>query len=151
MISPSPKLFPTPPPSPPINSSSSPPPPPPNPSQVTANGVISLNASFMDYIAKKFPCTSCTGNIIICPFWADLDTTINGTISHNNGTLNRRIAARVTQLIQEIFQYNFSPSGTFISTWDELPHHNAQHNRTLLSMVSKTKGTITLPNYRTVQ
>ena len=134
-------------PPPPPNSSSSPPPPPPpphkllipNPSQVTANGVISLNASFIDYMAKKFPCTSCPlGNIIICPFWADLDTRYAGTISHNNGTLNTTIATRVTQLIQEIFRYNFSPSGIFISTWDRLPHHNVQLNPELLSVVSKT-------------
>ena len=80
--------------------------------------------------------------IIICPFWADLDSTLAGTISHNNGTLNTSIAIRVKQLIRENFGYNFSPSGIFISTWDRLPHHEARttDNPGLLSIVSAKTG-----------
>lgn len=103
-------------------------------SQVTANGVISINESFMEYTARSFPHT--VGNIIICPFWADLDTSFTGTISHNNGSLNSAITTRVTRLIQEAFGYNFNPSGVFISTWDRLPHHNALSEPYLLSIVS---------------
>ena len=105
-------------------------------SQVTANGVISLDDMFSEYAPMQFPYTS--GNIIICPFWADLDSTLAGTISHNNGTLNTSIAIRVKQLIRENFGYNFSPSGIFISTWDGLPHHEARATEDpgLLSIVS---------------
>ena len=91
--------------------------------QITANGVVTFNAVFSEFSAQQFPHTDSL--VILCPFWADLDTTRNGTISHNNGSAN---GTRVTQLIQNSFGYTFTPIVVFIATWDGLPHHNAPNH-----------------------
>ena len=95
------------------------------PTQITANGVVTLNDEFDDYVAQSFPYTD-SNLVIICPFWADLDTRRIGTISHNSA--NATMTARVTQLIQNSFGYTFTPIVVFIATWDGLPHHNAPNH-----------------------
>ena len=88
------------------------------PTQITANGVVTFNDVFKAQ-PLSIPRTS---GLVICPFWADTDTT-NGTISHNNGSDAN--VTRVTQLIQESFGYTFTPTVVFTATWDGLPHDSA--------------------------
>jgi hypothetical protein len=87
-------------------------------------------------MATPFPFPFTFGNVIICPFWADLDTSVGGTISYNNGTQNTNITTRVAQLIQEAFGCNFNPTGVFTTTWNMLPHHDALGSISLRSLVS---------------
>jgi hypothetical protein len=56
-----------------------------------------------------------------------LNSRVGGTISHNNvnGITNANI---VTQQIQEAFEYDFYPTGVFISTWNRLPHFGTPGN-----------------------
>jgi len=52
----------------------------------------------------------------ICPFCVDL----YGRMFYNNGIPDAVATAKVTQLIQESFEYSFIPTGIFIATWDNV-------------------------------
>ena len=54
-------------------------------------------------------------SIGIYPFWAWL---YSGTTLHINNVLDGNKIIRITQLIQESFEYDFIPTGVFVATWD---------------------------------
>ena len=91
------------------------------PSQVNTNGVISLRRVFAEYNSGPFPYDT-SGEIIICPFWTDLDSSFRGTISHNS-ILDTGKMNRITQLIQESFGYSFVSTAVFTATWDAVPYY----------------------------
>ena len=91
-------------------------------SQVNSNGVISLGGGFTEYSSNPFPYA--TGEILICPFWADLDPSFNGGgIISQSSVLDVIKTSKITQLIQESFGYSFVPTGVFTATWDAVPYY----------------------------
>ena len=92
-------------------------------SQVNSNGVISLGGGFTKYSSNPFPYG--TGEILICPFWVDLDSrpsTGGGTISQSS-VLDVCKTTKITQLIQESFGYSFVSTAVFTATWDAVPYY----------------------------
>ena len=105
-------------------------------SQVNTNGVISLGGGFTEYSSNPFPYA--TGEILICPFWVDLDSrpsTGGGTISQSS-VLDVSMTTKITQLIQESFGYSFVPTAVFTATWDAVPYYRT--NRVSLHVPDST-------------
>ena len=89
--------------------------------QVNSNGVISFGGEFTNINSEPFPLYT-DDIIIVCPFWTDLISQHNGTITQNS-TLDTNTMNRITQLIQESFGYSFVPTGVFTVTWDTVPYY----------------------------
>ena len=105
-------------------------------SQVNTNGVISLGGGFKEYISNPFPYA--TGEILICPFWVDLDSSSrngDGIISQSS-VLDVSKSTKITQLIQESFGYSFVPTGVYTATWDAVPYYRT--NRVSLHVPDST-------------
>ena len=90
--------------------------------QVNTNGVISLKGIFHEHNSREFPYAS--GKILICPFWADLDSSSNrGGIISQSSVLDVIKTANITRLIQESLGYSFVPTAVFTATWDAVPYY----------------------------
>ena len=81
---------------------------------------------FSEFLPQPFPHTN--EDVIICPFWDDIDIRYAGLIYHNNDRSNRVTRSRVTQLIQESLGFSFNPTGVFVATWDAVSYRAAGLN-----------------------
>ena len=83
--------------------------------QVNANGVISLRKGFDDFNSRPFPLF--TDDILIAPFWDDINIEITGQIFYrfsNDSSLLTLFQSYIND------SSDFSPVSLFIATWDRV-------------------------------
>jgi len=90
--------------------------------QVNNNGIISFENSFSSFNPSRFP----TGNHLIAPYWADVDTSSVGSgMIFYRQTTNNSLLQRVSKEIQDGLSVSFFPSHLFIATWDAVSHFSS--------------------------
>lgn len=105
--------------------------------QVNTNGVVSFLQNVVQYTPDSFP----LGNDrrMIAPFWADVDTTTNGTVWYRETTdfnLLREATDEVGRVFAVDFKFNpFRAEWMLIATWDRVPFYNA-HGANVITNVS---------------
>ena len=88
-------------------------------SQVNANGVISFRREFHEFVTSPFPLDS--ADILIAPFWADIDITDSGQIFYRFSN-DLMLLSRFQSDIND--GSGFSPVSLFIATWDRVAAFN---------------------------
>ena len=94
--------------------------------QVATNGLISVHENITEYVPRRFP----TSDIIIAPFWGDVDNRNGaGTISYGV-TRDSSLLERAKNLIREAFPdlSIFEPEYIFVATWDSVGYFNMQRD-----------------------
>ena len=95
-----------------------------NPLQVGTNGYFSFGISQTVYSPSLFSSTS-TPNYLVAPFWADIDTTIHGSISyevHNTsaGSSSTALLNRVSTFISNQQSTQFSGTWMLVASWNQV-------------------------------
>ena len=85
--------------------------------QVNSNGVLSFRSSFTTPSPQSLPLS--TSDIIVAPFWADVDITNAGNIFYRF-TNDTNILNGVEEKIRGAYNVDFSPALLFIATWDRV-------------------------------
>ena len=85
--------------------------------QVNSNGILSISEPFTDPNSIPFPLS--TGDILIAPFWDNIDVTQGGQILYR---LTDDVAIRNTvgAMVNDGLGDDFFPSSVFIATWDRV-------------------------------
>ena len=91
--------------------------------QVSTNGLLSLNTTSSSFTPEKFP----TDDPIIAPFWADADTTCNGSVYYTNSSItNVSLLNRAADIINTAFtDANFVPQQLYVITWFEVDYYRS--------------------------
>ena len=94
---------------------------------MATNGVIGFNnsSSFND-TPREFP----TDGVLIAPFWGDVDTQINGSITFEEINNNESVQ-KATTFIQNAFPGHdtFAPDLLAIVTWKEVGYYDSQFDK----------------------
>ena len=101
---------------------------------MNANGVISFRKDFEDYDSKPFPLL--TDDILIAPFWEDVDINIAGQIFYrfsNDSSLLSLFQSYIND------SSNFSPVSLFIATWDGVAQLDGDRNMVRIMSVQLTQ------------
>ncbi|XP_033646828.1 sushi domain-containing protein 2-like [Asterias rubens] len=128
---------------------------------VNTNGVVSFLQNVVQYTPDSFP----LGNDrrMIAPFWADVDTTTNGTVWYRETTdfnLLREATDEVGRVFAVDFKFNpFRAEWMLIATWDRVPFYNAhganvitnRQNTFQAVLVTDGKYSFTFFNYGEIQ
>ena len=88
--------------------------------------MISVDENITEYIPRRFP----TSDIIIAPFWGDVDNRNGaGTISYGV-TRDSSLLERAKNLIREAFPdlSIFEPEYILVATWDRVGYFNMQRD-----------------------
>ena len=74
----------------------------------------------MKYNPRMFPVLS----PLVAPFWADADTTQNGTVWYGERSQDIHDLDCARQNVRKYFcQEDFEPIFVFVATWDKVPHY----------------------------
>jgi len=90
--------------------------------QVNENGVISFRRSFSTFTPRLF---SQVDQMIIAPYWADVDIRRTGNIYYRQ-TTDPSLLARATSEIRAVFPESLNVSSLLIATWNRVGYYN-QH------------------------
>ena len=110
--------------------------------QINNNGLLSFEDSVTSYSAQPFPITASqfepvTKNIIIAPYWADVDTRTagSGAVWYRQ-TANSTLLERARQEVIEIFLLypeidgeTYNPTTLIIATWDKVGFYNRKFDK----------------------
>ena len=96
--------------------------------QVNANGVVSFSYPFVESSVLLFPLTG--DDVIIAPFWADVDITGTGDIYYRQ-TTDSGLLARANSEIQKAFPAaeDVSIQNLLIATWDRVGYYPQQTDK----------------------
>ena len=84
---------------------------------MSSNGVLSFRQPFSKYATVPFPFAT---EILIAPFWIDVDIQLAGQVSYRFST-DQSLLDAAQVLINESLNVYFSPAFLFIATWDKVP------------------------------
>ena len=109
--------------------------------QVSTNGVVSFGAPFTNPSSSPFPLSR--SDVLIAPFWDDFNVDNGGQIlfrlSENQTLLNQ-----VGSIINDSFEYDFTPTMLFIVTWNRIPEYGRSSN--IVSVIIMFSHTIAVAN-----
>ena len=94
--------------------------------QVNANGVLSFRNLFSDHTPETFPLDSEQGDLIIAPFWYNVDIRLAGQVFYRQ-TSSPTFLHRVGVNISRAFDTDFSPQLLFIATWSGITKYLGMH------------------------
>ena len=89
--------------------------------QVNNNGDLTFNAPYSGYNPQPFPIS---GNPMIAPFFADVDTRGTGKVWYRVTNDSTLLAKAVTDTRPSLAGQNFAPMWLFIATWDHVGYYN---------------------------
>ena len=105
--------------------------------QINNNGLLSFEGPVTSYSSQPFPIAAsqfepATKNIIIAPYWADVDTRTagSGAVWYRqtaNSTLLGRARQEVTEILRLFPEKDvqaFNPTLLVIATWDKVGYYN---------------------------
>ena len=99
--------------------------------QVSSNGVLSFNRSFTSPSAGAFPTTDADGDVLIAPFWTDIDLNVAGGRVYYRFSTDPSLLSEIGFNISTIFETAFAANLLFIATWDRVAEFGS--NGTLVS------------------
>lgn len=85
--------------------------------QVNENGVLSFRRNFTVSSTTPFPRA---GDILIAPFWEDVDITISGDIFYEAFTLSPSNVSSIDFIRILFVTPTFNPTSLFVATWDDV-------------------------------
>ena len=86
---------------------------------MSTNGLLSFGTPFTSHSPELFPFD---GQVLISPFWADINTGVVGIDTGVQGRIFYRFSSITSSIRNQLGLYirdsSFSPSLIFIATWD---------------------------------
>ena len=113
---------------------------------MNTNGVISFNSPIYHYTPQTFP-RNVTDEIIIAPFWADVDIRGTGNIGYRE-TRNPDLLQRANNDIRRAFPtIRFSSEYLFIATWDHVGYYYRRVEKVRKCMQGDTYQNLSFCSY----
>ena len=90
--------------------------------------MISFDNNYTAHTPRPFPLNDT--NMIVAPFWADVDTRGIGQVFYRQ-TTDPNLLARATSEIREFFpdSQNVTMQNLLIATWDNVGYYNFRTNK----------------------
>ncbi|XP_056400521.1 alpha-tectorin-like isoform X2 [Hyla sarda] len=118
---------------------------------VNNNGAISFKTPVTAYTPDGFPLPEYT---MICPYWADCDNEINGTIGFRQ-TTEPEFMKQLSDDINGAFEgLEFEADWAFVATWDEVAYHGSESDKTntfQCVLVVDNRRSVVIFNYHDIQ
>lgn len=86
---------------------------------MNSNGILSFRTGFTDFNPVNFPLSSNRDDILIAPFWDDVNINVAGDIFYRF-TTNQSLLDEVGGNISKAFEVVFKPVMLFVATWNEV-------------------------------
>ena len=90
--------------------------------QVSTNGVISFGSAYIVFSSRRFPIST----RLIAPFWDNSNIEIGGQVLSRLSD-NQTLFNKVGSTINDILEFDFTPTILFIATWSGL-HYISRQN-----------------------
>uniref|UniRef100_A0A8C5MIE4 NIDO domain-containing protein n=1 Tax=Leptobrachium leishanense TaxID=445787 RepID=A0A8C5MIE4_9ANUR len=121
-------------------------------SQVHVNGLLSFTQSSNQYTPSLSSLPA--GYPFIAPFWADVDTRLEGDVYYREST-DSQLLARATTDVRSCFNYRgFTARWLFVATWSRVTYYGSQSNKVntfQVVLVTDRSKTFVLFNYGKIQ
>ena len=85
--------------------------------QVNIDGVLSFGDPFRHFSPELFPLSNHEDDVLIAPFWDDIETRDTGDI-YFRFSEEEPLINQIGKNISDAFKVSFTPSSLFIATWD---------------------------------
>ena len=95
--------------------------------QINNNGLLSFNEAISGYTSEPFPLPE----ILIAPFWADVDTNGDAGVVYYRETTASAIVNKVAQDVALAFrsQPPFTAKSVVIVTWDQVGYYDENDDK----------------------